>query len=288
MLHRSLFLGAAFAVGCLLGGGVLSAAQKPKPAAKRPKPPKLDLLGEVLPRPNEPARAAPVAPAPPLVRKPPQTEDEKRIAALIEQLVSPNVEPKKQHDDHVDIPETYDRKAQVRVARAWDQLMGFEEKAFPQLLESAGDDRYCCTISSPSGNFNQSVGYVCCTIIQMQVEAYEDLIGWYGVWRPDVMPDGAAKWLAGRERRTLRELQIEAVDEAARQLTAMTAEKADDYSFATPKNFPTYQERGLAALQKFKAGLERSPRAAGVTRSARFHICGLPANEAQRPNWNSK
>lgn len=275
--RRALSLGTAFAAGCLFGGRALLAAQKPKP-------PQLDILSEEFDRRKKPA---PARPAPPEKQPTPLTEDQKRIAALIDQLAPPNAEPKEEAGE-ITWPFDYDRAAQRRVIVAWDALLDYQEKAFPQLIEGMKDHRYSCTVSSPSGDYNKDVAWSCKFILQMQVQAYEPQVGWFGVWRPDVMPEGAAYWWKGREKRTLRELQLEAAAEATRQLSAMTAKEAIRRTFYFSGKFEDFQSKGLEALRKFHAELDKSDKAVVIRRGDRIHICGLPPGEKQRGTWNPK
>jgi hypothetical protein len=178
---------------------------------------------------------------------------EKQIKALIDQLVSPNPKPRinKMRAPSIDLPPGFDRKKQDKVHLARSKLVKLGPLAFPYLIESQNDERYSLTTCDDlSGWFNnESVGYVCRTIIFGQLQPY-------GYW-PEVGGDPRGKphrpsypghflksqeaekaWWEKNKEKTLCQMQLEA-------LSWVIAEEAK-----RPGDFTDEEKQYLQKLRK--------------------------------------
>ncbi len=148
---------------------------------------------------------------------------EKKVKALIEQLASPNKAPDLTQLDPK-YPADFDYAAQRRVRSAIQQLSDMGTKAFPLLLEHAGDKRYSHT-GCTAICFNVTVGRTCFLIVQNNLEAYKHLDvvkkgdsredparPEYAVFCKLKEPKTAASWWKTRQDKSLRELQIETLE----------------------------------------------------------------------------
>jgi hypothetical protein len=86
------------------------------------------------------------------------------IVSLIDQLVSPNTQPKADGPDAI-YPNGFDKAAQGRVHKAFRKLTEIGLPAFPYLQARLGDKRYCFTMDAGPADANFSVGHVCELII---------------------------------------------------------------------------------------------------------------------------
>jgi hypothetical protein len=139
---------------------------------------------------------------------------EREINALIQQLVSPNRAPDLV-GAYAEYPVGYDRDAQKRVWHAWHQLFPLGKRAFPYLFNHFDDKRYSFTADGGSSDFNWSVGRACSDILIGHLQPY-------GKARPPLpsyskhynLRDsaGAKLWWETRKDKSLRELQIEALE----------------------------------------------------------------------------
>jgi hypothetical protein len=91
------------------------------------------------------------------------------IVSLIDQLVSPNSQPKIDAPDAI-YPNGFDKAAQGRVNDAFNKLTEIGLPAFPYLQARFGDERYCFTRDAGPAEENYSVGYVCKLIIDRQLQ----------------------------------------------------------------------------------------------------------------------
>jgi len=151
----------------------------------------------------------------------PKAPSEQEIKDLIAKLVSPNPKPTLRGDGFV-LPKGYDCDKQEKVHEAREKLRQIGPKAFPLLIEQWDDDRYCLTICV-SGASNESVGWICRSILFDQILPY-------GYW-PNVKGDprfsprrpsypgeffaskkAAAKWWEKHKDKTLCQIQLEALD----------------------------------------------------------------------------
>lgn len=149
------------------------------------------------------------------------------IAALIRQLASPNRPPYIDESGHYSLPKTFDRAAQIKVHRAWDELKRQGTSAIPQLIDHLDDERYCTTVASPLSDFwhNRTVGEAAREIVASQLRPY-------GPWqyREDDEPinrasprpnyahtffnskESAKQWWSERPDRSLQALQLEVLE----------------------------------------------------------------------------
>ena len=166
--------------------------------------------------------------------KPPS---EKEINTLVKQLVSPNRAPKTEGAD-AEYPASYDRDAQERVRHAWSQLHRMEgHRVFPYLFEHFDDKRYSFTADGGSSDVNWSVGRACSDILICHLQPYGGIA--HSGDHPGIRPRpsysqhhnlrtaaGAKLWWETRKDKSLRDLQIEALE-------WVIAEEAK-----TPKTYP--------------------------------------------------
>ena len=184
--------------------------------------------------------------------KPPS---EKEISTLIQQLVSPNRAPKIEGAE-AEYPASYDRDAQERVRHAWSQLHDMEgHRVFPYLFEHFDDKRYSFTADGGSSDVNWSVGRACSDLI-CHLQPYGDIaFGGYDDTLAGAHPRpsysqqhnlrtaaGAKLWWETRKDKSLRELQIEALE-------WVVAEEAK-----TPAKYPGWDRKQLQiVLTKLRA-----------------------------------
>lgn len=158
-------------------------------------------------------------------KKAPPTE--KEIKALIDQLASPNPKPivNKKRVPSIDLPPGFDPEKQDKVHLARSKLVELGPLAFPFLIERENDKHYSLTTCDDlSGWFkNESVGYVCRTIIFGQIQPY-------GYWQ-EVGSDPRGKphrpsypghflksretekaWWEKHKEKSLYQMQLEALD----------------------------------------------------------------------------
>src|SRR4051812_22623790 len=91
------------------------------------------------------------------------------IEMLIEQLASPNrpLNPERQPLP-IPVPDGYDIEAQKKVYLAESRLASLGKRAFPLLIGSRKDERYCLT-GSTSIEQDFTVGEICLQILGSQI-----------------------------------------------------------------------------------------------------------------------
>jgi len=167
----------------------------------------------------------------------------KEIEAEIEQLASPNKAPPSGPTgvgvvDQSDYPPGYDFSAQDHVDGAWQWLSDQGPRAFPYLLAHMDDKRYCLTADSGDSDVNWSVGKACHDIFRCNLQPYGDFFTAdhriESRNRPSYMKkfnladhEAAKKWWEARKEKSLRELQIEALEWTIAE-EAKTPEKFTD------------------------------------------------------------
>lgn len=179
------------------------------------------------------------------------------IKELVAKLRSPNAPPLKvkgMEQRYVE-SKSFSWAAQGQVHQAWDKLSEAGPEAIPALIEHFDNAAYSTTIASPLSDYwhNKSVGWVAREIVASQVRPF-------GQWQVgegdprdrEARPDyarahfgdkrAAEKWWKSREKLSLRELQLEAVE----WTIAEEAKSPDEYS---------YEER--AHLESLRKKLER-------------------------------
>lgn len=102
------------------------------------------------------------------------TATEQEIAALIEQLISPNPAPTKLGTPILKLPDGYDKEKQRTVSHARLRLKELGPRAFPQLSDHFADRQYSMTVRAPLSDAiqNLTVGNVCWNIVADQVQPY--------------------------------------------------------------------------------------------------------------------
>jgi hypothetical protein len=147
-----------------------------------------------------------------------------RFKALIDQLASPNPEPKthingKPH--RVRFSADYDVKSQERVDEARRALHRSIADALPYLIDALDDKRYSMTINWGDGDgyYNKTVGDICREVIATNLEVYRKEIAFLGPqhWHQYTFPYVSKEWLSKNSNRTLIELQLDAIDWAIDQ-----------------------------------------------------------------------
>ena len=151
----------------------------------------------------------------------PKTKD--RVELLVSQLVSPNDSPvTKGSSARYDA--NYDKEAQKDVLKAYSALCDLGPTAFPYLFEHFKDNRYSLTADGGAADVNFTVGSLCFSAIDLQLQPY-------GLWthgegdprhrprRPHYMTHAelnkielANAWWESRKGRTLLELQTEVLE----------------------------------------------------------------------------
>jgi hypothetical protein len=199
--------------------------------------------------------ASVVAPLPPVVKP-----DKTAIEAQIARLRSPNKDPNPKREPRTDYPEDYDRKAQEAVFDAKRQLTKMGKDAFPALIEHGNDEGYSLSISiAVLGGY--SVGDVCLMIIEGQVDLagmrykardgadgkIHNHEGYFSQYQGAKGGRRAAfkKWYDEHQAKTLKEMQIEALEWAIKREKAIgfPGEKSKEW-YLTPL------ERKLDELKK--------------------------------------
>lgn len=164
----------------------------------------------------------------------PPSKETQKYRQLVQQLASPNKQPKTQNrsDSAVRFPEGYDKKAQQRVAVARNTLHDNLEAALPALVEGLDDHRYSMTIDWADGDayYNRSVGTICRSIIESNLEVYRDKMSFTGPshWNAYRYKVISEEWYRTRQGRTLAELQIEAIDWAIKKRMEESPEDIQD------------------------------------------------------------
>jgi hypothetical protein len=142
------------------------------------------------------------------------------MPGLAAALASPNAPPTV-NGQHIEYPDGYDAKAQERVRAAEQELKRRGVGAFPCLIEHLDDAHY--SYSEYYGQWrNNSVGEICYYIIEDQVEpdgcdyTKREAAGGKTVEKPwyiytTHLNGHLRNWWKERSGRTLRELQIEAL-----------------------------------------------------------------------------
>jgi hypothetical protein len=151
----------------------------------------------------------------------------REIKALIDQLISPNREPRRVSAAH-GLPREFDSQKQKQVDRARAKLTEIGPQAFPYLIERWEDKRYCLTASNDlSGTFlHLTVGQICRAIIYDQLQPH-------GTYPKGFDPDrnrarqprrpgypstflgsqqAAKQWWMKNKNQTLRQMQLQALD----------------------------------------------------------------------------
>lgn len=78
----------------------------------------------------------------------PKQADREVVEQLIAQLVSPNRDPNPDGNDINGFPFDYDKDAQANVISAHQKLRDLDKEAFPILIENLADHRYSMTIAT--------------------------------------------------------------------------------------------------------------------------------------------
>jgi hypothetical protein len=159
--------------------------------------------------------------------QPNKSLDRQRIEALIADLRSPNKDPNPKFQPFIKLPKAYDLAAQEKVERAREELIEMKEAAFPVLIDHLKDKPYSSSISTAIFR-SLSVGEVCFMIIEGQVDLAgmrykartgsdgkgHTHTGYFSQYCKDGSDsrDGLARWWKEHENKSLKEMQIEALE----------------------------------------------------------------------------
>ena len=156
------------------------------------------------------------------------------LSELIEKLANKNKIPPKEGAKAYPIwPRGYDWTEHDRIRDAIKELNARAGEDMAELVNHLGDRRYCATIASPSGAYNDwTVGRVCEYILRVNVEPFQ-LPGdkRFDSYMPAYSGGDRVKrlqqWWKDRRDKSLMDLQLEAI-EHTRDSTKRHLEGADD------------------------------------------------------------
>jgi hypothetical protein len=162
---------------------------------------------------------------------------DQRIEALIQKLVSPNKAPEMRFGK---TEGSGDYEQNARAMGAFSQLKKLGVGAFPLLFDHLDDQRYSFTADRGDADDNWSVGRACFDIVRCQLEPFcgfsvpRNETTDRGPPRPCYAahinlrnPASAKVWWEARKSKSLRELQIEALQWAIAE-EAKTPERYSD------------------------------------------------------------
>jgi hypothetical protein len=211
-------------------------------------------------------------------------EKNERIERLIAELASPNREPTVRGSE-VRIPADYDRMAQMTVLRAAQSLIEEGEDAIAGLIAHACDTKYSATLASPSTEFNETVGGMCYRIATAHINAYRSYLSkGLGRWQPrHLMLSGKElqKWYSEQDNTQLWELQIDAIDDAIRQLKAVDTKVLINNYDANPDRVRTGVSESIERLRQLCIELRDAERPLSpkikFDDERRIRMLGLPS-----------
>jgi hypothetical protein len=165
--------------------------------------------------------------------------------ALVKTLVSTNPKPTIGESGRRRLPAEFDRAVQKRIVETWDKLLTVDTAGLSTLIAHYDDQEYSTSIASVISEYwhNWTVGEVCREIVISRIEPY----GHYtpGTGDPRSRPqrpsycrkyldtkDTATHWWQEHQNKTLREIQLEALDWIIAEEKAEDAKKfAKDIEF---------------------------------------------------------
>jgi hypothetical protein len=182
---------------------------------------------------------------------PPTKRQAQKYRALVEQLASPNKEATTHVNgdpEKVIFPKDYDVQAQKSVGAARAELHQNFAEALPYLIDGLEDKRYSMTVSIVDGEayYNYSVGQICRELICLELEVYRDSFIFtkqeYHAFNYPI----SKEWYSTRTKKTVPELQIEAIDWAITK--GRGGRRSDQFD----------QSESFARLQKLRAEIVKT------------------------------
>jgi hypothetical protein len=173
----------------------------------------------------------------------PDDQATKRITHLIEMLASRNTAPriigtesKREVGNHpmgeiaqAKFDKAYESNHQVSVYLAMQQLLVEEETALDLLLKYTDDKRYCLSLYSMENDNNETVGDVCQRLFRAKILPFESELLFMTKDQRGVYPwseKSKKEWWAGKKKRGLAKVQIEAIDAMLAFMRKADAKKA--------------------------------------------------------------
>lgn len=154
------------------------------------------------------------------------------VRNLINQLANGNRKPGHEGAKARPIwPPEYDWKEQERIERVWKRLHARAGEDLGELFDHINDKRYCLTLESPSGAWNDwDVGDLCYHILRVNIEPYQrpgDRRFDRFIPHPRSQDPSLGEWWQPRSDKSLLDLQLEAISHAETSTTRWL-EKTED------------------------------------------------------------
>lgn len=141
------------------------------------------------------------------------TAKDSEVKSLIEQLASPNrpVNPEGEPFT-IKLPEGYDKEAQKRVDLAVERLEGLGKQAFPLLIASSKDERYCRTYPTAVEQ-DFTVGETCLEILEAQIDHFDGRYGYKGMpkYSFSVINADPEGWWRAHSEMSIESMRLEAL-----------------------------------------------------------------------------
>jgi hypothetical protein len=145
------------------------------------------------------------------------------VDSLVARLASKN-KPPKTRGPRAEYPKGYDKAGQEEVFQAYRELRELGPKAFPFIIPHFDDKRYSLTADGGVADVNFTVGQLCFSAIDLQLQPYKTYSRGEGdprnrPRRPSYLskqdlrdPAKAQKWIDSLKNKTLLQLQIEVLE----------------------------------------------------------------------------
>ncbi|MBM3966921.1 MAG: hypothetical protein FJ308_17920 [Planctomycetes bacterium] len=152
-----------------------------------------------------------------------QTVDKETVDSLVARLASKNKPPKTRGPSAV-YPKGYDKAGQEDVFLAYRELRELGPKAFRFIIPHLDDKRYSLTADGGAADVNFTVGQLCFSAIDLQLQPYKTYSRGEGdprnrPRRPHYLakvrlndPIESRKWIDSLENKSLLQLQIEVLE----------------------------------------------------------------------------
>ncbi|MFN7889164.1 MAG: hypothetical protein ACK5OC_02635, partial [Pirellula sp.] len=152
-----------------------------------------------------------------------ETVDKETVDSLVARLASKNKPPKTRGPSAV-YPKGYDQEGQEDIFLAYRELCKLGPKAFPFIIPHLGDKRYSLTADGGAADVNFTVGQLCFSAIDLQLQPYKTYSRGEGdprnrPSRPHYLakldlrdPAKTQDWIDSLKNKTLLQLQIEVLE----------------------------------------------------------------------------
>ncbi|MCY2984161.1 MAG: hypothetical protein NTY15_11085 [Planctomycetota bacterium] len=152
-----------------------------------------------------------------------ETVDKETVDSLVARLASKNKPPKTRGPSAL-YPRGYDKAGQEEVFLAYRELRELGPKAFPFIIPHLDDKRYSLTADGGAADVNFTVGQLCFSAIDLQLQPYKTYSRGEGdprnrPRRPHYLskldlrdPEKTQNWINSLENKTLLQLQIEVLE----------------------------------------------------------------------------